>query len=175
MRVSINPPGQAAQNFSFSDQKYRVALSYTDDFAPTLAEPPAVHKGTPLLRLTFIDPAYYFPTTNLGDTTLMLNVAKDPATVATCIQPSDHPIETVTGHVTINGVSFTRTEVNVGAAGNFFDHISYRTVFNDQCFEVIFLFHSINSGSYSPGGLVEFDRAALLKKFEAVLDTFLVK
>ena len=175
MRVSINPPEQAAQNFSFSDKKYQVALNYTDEFATILAEPPAVHKGASLLTLTFIDPAVYFPTTNLGDSYLMLNVAEDPAIVATCTQPSTHPIETVTGQVTINGVSFTRAEVNVGAAGNFFDQISYRTVFNNKCFEVIFLFHSINIGSYSPGSLVEFDRAALIKKFEAVFDTFLAK
>jgi len=175
MRVSVNPPGQATQKFSFFDKKYQVALSYTDEFAQILAEPQVVHKGTPLLTLTFIDPTVYFPTTNLGDTYLMLNVAVDPAIVATCTQPSTHPIEIVTGLVTINGYSFTRTEVNIGAAGNFFDHISYRTVFNDKCFEVIFLFHSVNIGIYSPGAVVEFDRAALLKRFEGVLDTFVAK
>ena len=175
LRVVINPPGQATQNFGFSDKKYLVALSYTDDFAPTQAEPPADLKGTPLLTLSFIEPSFYSPTTNLSEAYLMLTATQDPAIVSTCIQPAANRAETVTGQVTIYNYTFTRAEFTGVAAGNLYDQISYRTVVESKCFEVIFLFHSGNIGNYSPGTLVEFDRAALLSKFEAVLATFLAK
>ena len=175
LRVVINPPGQATQDFGFSDKKYLVALSYTDDFAPILAEPPAVLKGQPLLTLAFIDPVFYSPTTNLGEAYLTLTATADPAIVAACTQPAANRAETVTGPVTISNYTFDRAEFTGAAAGNLYDQISYRTVFNTKCFEVIFLFHSGNIGNYSPGMVVEFDRAALIKKFETVLDTFLAK
>jgi hypothetical protein len=77
--------------------------------------------------------------------------------------------------VTINNYTFTRAEFKSVAAGNLYDQVSYRTAFDNKCFEVIFLIHSTDIGNYSPGTVVAFDRTALLKKFEAVLDTFLAK
>ena len=129
----------------------------------------------PLFTLAFIDPSFYYPNTNLSEAYLILTGTRDPVTVSTCTQPSTDQPETITGQVTINNYTFTRAEFTDVAAGNLYDQISYRTVFDKKCFELIVLIHSTNIGNYTPGTVVEFDRDALLKKFEAVLDTFIVK
>ncbi len=128
-----------------------------------------------MLTLSFIDPSFYSPTTNLSEAYLILTATLDTAIVSTCTQPLARQGETVTGQVTINNYTFTQAESNSVAAGNLYDQISYRTAFDNKCFEVIFLIHSADIGNYSPGTVVAFDRAALLKSFEGVLDTFLAK
>jgi hypothetical protein len=172
LRIAINPPGKAIQDFGFVDSRYAVALNYTDEFAPTDMQVPVNIKGTPLLTLAFIDTSYYSPRTNLSEATLVLAASTDPAIVSTCTQPSAQFSETVTGQVTVNSYTFTRSEFNGAAAGNRYDQISYRTVWNDKCFEVVFLIHSTNIGNYTPGTVVEYDHDALLGKFEGLLDTF---
>ncbi len=53
LRITINPPGQETQNFSYTDSKYLVVLSYTDDFAPINGEVPIDNKGTTLAYALF--------------------------------------------------------------------------------------------------------------------------
>jgi photosystem II stability/assembly factor-like uncharacterized protein len=172
LRIAINPPGQETQDFGFADMQYSVILGYPDEFAPTTVQAPIDNKGTPLLALTFIDPSFYYPITNLNEADVILTATAEPAIVSTCTEPLANRDETVSGNVTINNYTFTRTEFIGAAAGNRYDQISYRTVMDHKCFEVIFLIHSTDIGNYPPGAVVAFDRTALLKKFEAVLDTF---
>jgi hypothetical protein len=173
LRIAINPPGQAVQNFGFVDPQYAVALRYTDEFAPTNVQVPVEVKGTPLLTLAFIDPEFYAPTTNLSEAYLLLAATTDPAIVSTCTQPSSQFAETVTGQVSVNNYTFTRSEFSGAAAGNRYDQVSYRTVWDNKCFELIYLIHSTNIGNYTPGTVVEYDRPALLNKFDTILNTFL--
>src|SRR5271157_204489 len=175
LRVAINPPGQATQNFTFTDPKYGGLLTYTDEFAPTDAVAPIDPKGTPLITLSFIDPTFYFPTTNLNEAYLVLTATQDPATVSTCTQPSANGIDILTGQVTTQHFTFTRTESTSAAAGNLYDQISNRAVIGNECVEVIFLIHSTNTGNYPPGTVVPFNRAVLLNKFEEVLDAYFAK
>jgi hypothetical protein len=175
LRIAINPPGKATQNFGFSDPRYLVGLSYTDEFAPTDVQIPVNLKGTPLLTLAFIDPDFYSPRTNLSEAYLLLAATADPAIVSTCTQPSTQVAETVTGLVSINNITFTRSEFVGAAAGNRYDQVTYRTVWADKCIEMVFLIHSTNIGNYPPGTVVEYDRAALLSKFETVLNSFNAK
>lgn len=175
LRVVINPSGQATQKFTFTDPKYGGLLTYTDEFAPTDIVAPIDLKGTPLITLAFIDPSFYFPTTNLSEAYLVLTATQDPATVTTCTQPSANGIDTLTGQVTTQHFTFTRTEATSAAAGNLYDQISNRAVIGTECVEVIFLIHSTNIGNYPPGTVVPFDRAALLNKFEKVLDAYFAK
>ena len=175
LRIAINPPGQATQNFEIYNRQYIVALGYTDEFAPVNYQIPFDTKGTPLATLYFIDPAFYYPNTNLVESALMLSATDDPSIVSTCTQISAGSGETMVGEQTINGYTFTRSEFIGAAAGNRYEQIFNRTVWNDKCFEVIFLIHSANIDNYPPGSVVEFDRTALLDKFEAVLATFTTK
>ena len=175
LRIAINPPGKVTQNFVFSDPRYLVSLSYSDEFAPTDIQIPVNLKGTPLLTLSFINSAFYSPRTNLSEAYLLLAATADPGIVSTCTQPSTQVAETVTGQVTINNHAFTRSEFSGAAAGNRYVQVTYRTVWADKCIEMVFLIHSTNIGNYPPGTVVEFNLTALQSKFEAVLDTFLAK
>jgi hypothetical protein len=175
LRIAIAPPGEATQDFGFTDPQFLVALTYTDEFAPTDVQIPVNIKGTPLLTLAFINPAFYSPRTNLIEAYLQVAATADPAIVSTCTQPSNQIAETVTGVADIHQYAFTRSEFSGAAAGNRYDQIAYRTVWNNKCYEMVFLIHSANIGNYPPGTVVEFDRAALVSKFEAVLNTFLAK
>jgi hypothetical protein len=173
LRIAINPLGQAVQNFGFVDPQYAVSLRYTDEFAPTDVPIPIYIKGTPLLTLGFIDPTFYSPRTNLSEAYLVLAASVDPAVVSTCTQPSSQFAEAVTGQVNINSYTFTRSEFTGAAAGNRYDQVTYRTVWEGKCFEVVFLIHSTNIGNYTPGTVVEYDRPLLLGKFESVLSSFI--
>jgi photosystem II stability/assembly factor-like uncharacterized protein len=175
LRIAINPPGLANQYFEFADPQYLVVLDYSDEFTPINWQMPFTTKGTPLLTLYFIEPSYYYPTTNLIEAALELTATTNPAIVSTCTQPAAQSGETVTGQVTIHGYSFTQSELTGAAAGNRYDQIFYRTAAQGQCFEVIFLIHSANIQNYPAGTVVEFDRVRLLHQFEAVLDTFSAK
>jgi len=175
LRIAINPPGLANQYFEYVDSQYNVVLDYSDEFAPTTWQMPFTTKGVPLLTLYFINPDYYFPTTNLNEVGVVLTASTDPSVVSTCTQPSMQPDETITGQVTIHGNTFTRSEFSGAAAGNRYDQIFYRTVAQDKCFEVIFLIHSSNIGNYPSGTVVEYDQVRLLHKFEEVLATFSAK
>ena len=176
LRVAINPPGQASQDFWYFDGKIPyVGISYTDEFAPTEVQVPVNIKGAPMLTLAFIDPAFYSPRTNLIEAYLVLAATSDPAIVASCTQPSTQVAETVTGQVKVNNYTFTRSEFSGAAAGNRYDQTAYRTVWNNNCIELVFLIHSANIANYPAGTVVEFDRATLLNKFEAILGSFIAK
>ena len=175
LRVAINPPGQSTQEFWYFDGQIPVGLSYTDEYAPTDVLPPVNLKGTPVLTLMLIDPAFYSPKTNLSEAYAVLATTNDPAIVASCTQPSTQVPETVSGQVSVNQYTFTRSEFNGAAAGNLYDQIAYRMVWKDNCIELVFLIHSTNIGNYPPGTVVEYDQAALMSKFEAILDSFVAK
>ena len=175
LRVAINPPGQATQDFWYFDGKIPLGISYTDEFAPTDLMVPVNVKGTRMLTLAFIDPAFYSPKTNLIEATLVLAATRDPAIVASCTQPSTQVAETVTGQVKVNNYTFTRSEFSGAAAGNRYDQIAYRTVWSNNCIELVFLIHSANIANYPAGTVVEYDQAALLNKFEAILNSFIAK
>jgi photosystem II stability/assembly factor-like uncharacterized protein len=171
LRIAINPPGQATQDFTFVDVQYTVALSYTDEFAPTDVQVLVNARGTPLLTLAFIDPTFYSPRTNLSEAYLVFAATSEPAVVSTCIQQSAQIPETVTGQVNINNHTFTRSQFSGAAAGNRYDQVAYRTVWENTCFEGITLIHSTDLGNYPAGTVVAFDQAALLSKFEAILNS----
>ncbi len=174
LRLAINPPGLAQQYFEFIDPQTGALLDYSDEFAPISWQLPFTTKGTPLLSLYFIEPTYYYPTTNLNEAGLLLASSSDPSTVSTCTQPGQ-PGETAMGQVTIHGFTFTKSEFVGAAAGNRYDQLFYRTVAEGRCFEVIFLIHSAEIGNYPPGTVVEYYRDQLLHQFESVLDTFNIK
>jgi photosystem II stability/assembly factor-like uncharacterized protein len=172
LRIAINPPGLANQYFEFSDPQYGVVLDYSDEFAPVSWQLPFTTKGTPLLSLYFIEPSFYYPGTNLIEAALALTATAEPGAVSTCTQPSTQTGDIVSGQVTVNGYTFTRSEFVGAAAGNRYDQVFYRTVTGGKCFEVIFLIHSAEIGNYPPGTVVEYDRERLLHQFESVLGTF---
>ena len=174
MRVAINPPGQAYQYFNYISRQGTVSLRYSDEFALTTYIPAGEFKGTPTLVLEFIRPDFYSPATNLVEAYFLFSEIRDREMVDTCTQPLPH-LETVSGQKTVNGINFTQSRAVGVAAGNIYDQEIYRTVYDSICYEAVFYMHSGNIGNYTPGTVEEFDRAALLQKFEQILSTFTVK
>ena len=171
MRVAINPPGQAYQYFDYKNPQQTATLRYSDEFAPVEHMPVGEFKGEPSLVLEFIRPEFYSPTTNLVEAYFLFSTIVDAGVVATCTQPLPQ-LEEISGQETINGYTFTKSQATGIAAGNIYDQVIYRTVYDSICYEAVFYMHSGNIGNYTPGTVVEFDRTALLQKFEGVLDTF---
>jgi len=176
MRVAINPPDVATQTFQFTSAKQNATFSYTDDFAPVRFPGPQVSKVEPEIALELLDSQFYVKT-NLIEAYLLFGSTKDGNTVATCTEPiSLGGPENVVGEVNINGIKFVRSEGSGVGAGNIYEQIYHRAVNNGYCDEVTFYFHYANIGNYSPdSGVKEFDRDALIQKFESVLSTLVIK
>jgi len=166
LRIAINPPGQAHQ--TFTTQQSLFTLKYSDEFSPTTYIPVGEFKGTPRMVLNFINSDFYGPVTNLGEAYLMANIISD---TGTCLQIYN-PEEAFLGEKTFNGKTFAESRFEGAAAGNIYEQFFYRAVLNNTCYEIVFFMHSSNIGNYTPGTVVEFDRLALLQKFEEVLATF---
>jgi hypothetical protein len=174
LKVVINPPGQDYQYFEYKSPQQTTTLRYSDEFAPTSYTPVGEFKGDPSLVLQFIRPDFFAPITNLSEAYFLYSEMYDSQSVDSCTQPLPQ-LETITGQKTVNGIDFTQSEAVGVGAGNIYEQVIYRTVYNNVCYEMVYYMHSGNIGNYSPGTVLEFDRTTLLQKFEGVLSTFAPK
>ncbi len=176
LRVAINPPGVATQLFQFKSTRQNATFSYTDDFAPVRFPGSQVYKVEPEIALELVDSQFYVKT-NLIEAYLLFGSTNDSSIVDTCARPiSFGGTENVVGDVNINGIKFVHSEGSGVGAGNVYEQIYYRAVNNGYCDEVTFYFHYANIGNYSPdSGVKEFNRDALMEKFESVLSTLVIK
>ncbi len=175
MRVAINPPGAATQSFLYENKYRNASLSYTDLFAPAFFPSAQVSKIKPELVLQFIDTQSYTGT-NLNEAYFLFGSSTDPQIISTCTQSASlGGPETIVGDVTINGVSFTKSEGSGVGAGNIYEQTYYRTVHNETCYEITYFIHYGEIGNYVSGTVKEFDRAALMQKFDQILSTLVLK
>ena len=175
MHVVIDPPGTTTQSFDYLDPQARFGLSYPDEFAPAHYAAGEVYKFPPELVLQYIDTPQYV-STNLNEAYFLLGFSTDPQAVSTCTQLAslDGP-ENVVGNVTINGVSFTKSQGTGVGAGNIYETTHYRAAYNGTCYEITYFIHSGNIGNYTPGTVKEFDHDALLQKFDQIVFTLVLK
>ena len=126
--------------------------------------------------LSYINTQAYTDT-NLVEAYVLFSSSNDETIVQTCTQPVSLGVfEQVVGDVNINGVKFIHSTGNGAAAGNFYEQTIYRTTQGGFCYEIVFVVHSFNRGSLLPQTVIaEYDRAALLAKFEAILSTLIIK
>jgi len=176
LRVAINPPGVATQAFQYTSAKQNATFSYTDSFAPVRFPGPQVYKVDPEIALELVDSSFYVKT-NLIEAYLLFGSTNDSSIVGGCTQPiSFGGTENVVGDVNINGIKFVHSEGSGVGAGNIYEQIYHRAAYNGYCDEVTFYFHYANIGNYSPdSGVKEFNRDALMQKFESVLSTLVIK
>lgn len=176
LRVAIDPPGTSSQSFPYRSIDSVMFFNYTDEFAPVQFQAMYVTKLTPEVVLRFID-TKSLDHTNLSEAYFLLGSSFDPAVVANCTRPgfAGGP-ETITGEVNIDGFPFTRSETSGVGAGNLYEQTFYRIAYQGTCYEITFYIHSTNIGNYPADSSVkEFDRAALIQKFEAILSTLIIK
>jgi len=175
LHVVINPPGRAKQFFDFVDPQGSFSVSYSDEFVLTRFQGAEVYKFLPSLTLEYIDTPQYVPT-NLVEAYFMAGSSPDPEVVANCTQPvSFGGPETIVGTETVNGVSFTKSEGGGVGAGNIYEQIYYRTVYNERCYEITYFIHYGNIGNYVSDEVKEFDRETLLESFDETLSTLVLK
>ena len=175
MRIAINPPGSANQYFDYADPQGKFTLSYSDEFAPAQFIGAEVYKFPPQLVLQYIDTQQYVPT-NLSEAYFLLGSSDDPQQVSMCTQPiSFGGPEEIVDEVTINTVNFTKSQGGGVAAGNIYEQIYYRTLYNGTCYEITYFIHYGNIGAYAPDTVKEFDRTTLLQKFDQTLSTLIFK
>lgn len=176
MRVAINPPGMTTQSFHYLAESGKVSFSYTDEFAPIRFTEIPVSKVTPEIALQYIDTQAYTKT-NLLEADFLFGSTTQSDIVQSCTQPASlGGPENVVGNVNINGIDFTRSEAIGVAAGNLYEQIYHRAVLGGVCYEIIFFIHSTNIGVYAPdAGVKEFDRVALLQRFENIISTLVIQ
>ncbi len=176
LRVAVNPPGTTTQEFQYVSADRSAAFSYTDEFAPTRFSGPQLYKVEPDVALELVDSQFYL-NTNLSEAYLLFGSTSESNTVENCTQPvSFGGEEMIVGEVNINGNQFVRSESAGVGAGNIYEQIYHRAVLNGHCYEVVFFFHYTNIGNYSPdSGIKEFDRDALMQKFEDILSTLVIR
>jgi hypothetical protein len=175
MRVAINPPDAATQSFLYENKYRNATLSYIDVFAPASLQGAPMYRIPPELTLQYIDTQSYADT-NLIEAYLLFGSSTDSQVVATCTEPVIlDAAETVVGEVTLNGVSFTKTESSGVGAGNVYEQTHYRASRNGTCFEFTYYIHYGNIGNHDPSTVTEFDQEALLQSFDEVLSTFTLR
>lgn len=171
LSISIAPPGQDTQSFTYQATAQDWAVTYSDYFAPAAPKIySSVLKGTAVFDLEFAG-SEFFTGTNLAEARLIVGVSDLSANATDCLTPkqaNERPV----GEETIEGITYQIHEAGEGAAGNLYRETVYRTVHADQCYEIVFFFHSINVGNFDPGTKSEFNREGVLQHFKAVLATF---
>jgi len=174
LRVVILPLSASKQTFVYHDD--HVILTYNDDFAPVRFPGIQVYKVEPELVLELIDSPFYVKT-NLLEAYFLLGSTNEKATVVSCTEPASlGGPENVIGDVNINGNNFVRSEGAGVGAGNIYEQIYHRTVINGTCYEITFFIHYANIGNYAPdAGIKEFDRVALMQRFEGILSGMVIK
>jgi hypothetical protein len=171
LRVAVDPPGTTTQSFLYENKYRNASFSYTDLFAPTFYPGAQVSRIPPELSLQLIDSDSYI-NTNLNEAYFLFGSSTDAQILSECTQPlSFGGPETVVGNVTINGVTFTKSQGGGVAAGNIYEQTYYRTVYNGTCYEITYFIHYGNIGAYQPGTVHEFDHDALIQKFNQILNT----
>ena len=108
----------------------------------------------------------FAPNTNLREKYLAITITEG---AATCKYTSGNP--TSSGNVTINGIQFLKEEGSEGAAGSFWDWVSYSTVKNNACINLAFVLKSVNPGNL-PTPPPIFDKAAESAIFNQIINSF---
>jgi hypothetical protein len=115
-------------------------------------------------------PAKYYSDTNLGEAAFIVGASRQPSIIASCTVPVLG--EEKLGLRTISGSDFTAFYSLEPAAGNRYETISYRTVKNDICYEVIEFLHWGEISNYTPGAVKEFDHNLVIVQLDRILSTF---
>lgn len=75
--------------------------------------------------------------------------------------------------VTDGSATYSMASTSGAAAGNIYEEIVYAFPQDKvECFGVRYFIHSGNIGNYPPGAVRAFDRAALLRNFDAIRESF---
>jgi hypothetical protein len=115
-------------------------------------------------------PDKYYSSTNLGEAAFLVGASQDPSIVASCTIPILG--EEKIGSRAISGNDFTVFYSLEPAAGNRYEAISYRTIKNNICYEIIEFLHWSEISNYTPGTVKEFNHDLIIMQLDKILSTF---
>ena len=138
----------------FQNDKYKFFVKVPPDASAGMSE----NSGRADLK--------FAPNTNLREKYLAITITEG---AATCKYTSGNP--TSSSNVTINGVQFLKEEGSEGAAGSFWDWVSYSTVKNNACINLAFVLKSVNPGNL-PTPPPIFDKVAESAIFNQIINSF---
>lgn len=111
------------------------------------------------------------PNTNFREAKFTVGSSADSEALTSCLVPTNG--ERAKGEVVINGALFKKITLSEGAAGNYYDTTSYRTIYNGKCYAIDYTIHSLNIRNYSPEqNIQEFNTQAIVNILETMVQSF---
>jgi hypothetical protein len=111
--------------------------------------------------------------TNFLGASLRIGVSTEPTAVKECLSPpASFGYHDAYAERTIGGKTFREFTRSDAGAGNFYEYISYRSIRDTGCEVFEYSIHKTNIQNYpAEAGRKEFDRTAVLKSLDSILDT----
>jgi hypothetical protein len=106
--------------------------------------------------------------TNLTEKYVQVNVVEN---ANPCVSPAVGNTNNPPENVTINNIQFVKRTGEEGAAGNFYDWVTYSTTRNNACINLAFILHSVNPNNF-PSPPPAFDKVAESAVFTQIINTF---
>ncbi len=151
--LTVTPDPLSGWN-RFQNDKYKFFVKVPPDASAGMSE----NSGRADLK--------FAPNTNLREKYLAITITEG---AAACKYTSGNP--TSSSNVTINGVQFLKEEGSEGAAGSFWDWVSYSSVKNNACINLAFVLKSVNPGNL-PTPPPIFDKVAESAIFNQIINSF---
>lgn len=156
-----------SSNFGFSIQypkEYTAEMNYTYS---------NLGHGKDIFGVSFTIPENYTTGTNLSDDS-RISVESLPSQTDCSAEPFlDNPQNIQT--LTENGAQYSVADSVSPAAGNIYEEKVYALVGSKPCAAIRYFIHSGNIYNYPAGAVKEFDKEKLLKEFDQIRKTLVIK
>jgi hypothetical protein len=162
------PPAPTVQTYATST----FSISYPTDFT---ADTSYAYQGVPnkpIPGVKFVIPATMATGTNLSADS---GVSVESLPRAKACTGDIYIYQNVKAHdETIGSTVWSVASTSDAGAGNFYEEQVYALKGSSPCTAVRYFIHSTNIANYPPNTVTEFDRAALLQKFDSIRDSLQV-
>ena len=172
----VETPKPSVTETVYSDRQGGYTISYPTDWtidptytntSPNPAVPAAkgVRFGVPVTMTAGTN-------LSLNDTGLSVESIEEVAECSANTFTSSTITPTTT---TIDGTEYSFATTSDAGAGNFYEEHIYALADSQPCTAIRYLIHSSNIANYEPGTKTEFNRPALLQKFDAMRDSLVTR
>jgi hypothetical protein len=128
--------------------------------------------GKPRLNLRFPQDAFQNPKSNYVEAYVTLSIGEDTASVANCYADPASVTKMLLSSQTINGITFRTGETSDVGAGQLYHTKIFRTLFNNNCYELGQTVHTGNIQNYPEDTVVQFDENAAFTILHQIIGTF---
>ncbi|MBI4080053.1 hypothetical protein HY414_02425 [Candidatus Kaiserbacteria bacterium] len=166
------PEVQTMQTYATST----FSIQYPSDFSVDESYEYTQFEGKPIAGVSFTIPASMAEGTNLSSDTY-LSVESLPR-ARNCTGDIYIPANVKAVELSMGTTTYSVATTSGAAAGNLYEEHVFALIGSKPCTAVRYYIHSGNIGNYPPegeeGAVREFDRADLLRKFDAIRDSLIL-